>query len=151
MIIIFGSRRSVLNVGMLTLVCQNCHNPAAHALRRTVTKFTLFFVPLFPIGPSLYFTQCTFCGTTGRLTKPQALQLVAQQQQLSQPQFNVVPAAGQQQYLPQQQYGQQPALPPGNQPPYGSGQPALPPAPQQQYQQPYQQQPPFQQQPPYQG
>jgi hypothetical protein len=62
---------------MVTFLCGRCGNPAAHALRKAVTKFTLFFIPLFPINVK-YTTQCTFCGATNRLTKEQALQAEAQ-------------------------------------------------------------------------
>ena len=77
--IIYGWRRRVAEVAMLTLMCQRCQTPAAHALRRSVTKVTLFYIPLFPIS-SKYFTQCTFCGATVRIGKEQAQQLQDQQQ-----------------------------------------------------------------------
>jgi len=75
---------------MLTLLCGSCGNPAAHSLKQRVTKFTLFFVPLFPIS-SKYSTQCTFCGAQQKLTKEQADQLQAQNAAQLQPQ----PGAGQ--------------------------------------------------------
>jgi hypothetical protein len=87
--IIFGTRRYMYQLAMLTLVCGNCGNPAAHTLRKYVTKFTLFFVPLFPFSTK-FRTQCTFCGLEQQITKEQADALLAQ------------PAA------PQQAYGQQP-------------------------------------------
>ncbi|MEU3277431.1 zinc-ribbon domain-containing protein [Streptomyces antibioticus] len=75
--IIFGTKGYLYQLAILTLVCGGCGNPAAHALRKRVTKFTLFFVPLFPFSTK-YATQCTFCGTEQRLTKEQADQLLAQ-------------------------------------------------------------------------
>ncbi|MEV8526110.1 MULTISPECIES: zinc-ribbon domain-containing protein [unclassified Streptomyces] len=87
--IIFGTRRYLHQLAMLTLVCGNCGNPSAHALRKYVTKFTLFFVPLFPFSTS-FRTQCTFCGLEQQITKQQADGLLAQQA------------------APQQTYGQQP-------------------------------------------
>ncbi|MFI6687059.1 zinc-ribbon domain-containing protein [Streptomyces sp. NPDC050485] len=87
--IIFGTRRYLYQLAMLTLVCGNCGNPAAHTLRKYVTKFTLFFVPLFPFSTK-FRTQCTFCGLEQQITKEQADALLAQ------------PVA------PQQTYGQQP-------------------------------------------
>ncbi|MEU5696483.1 zinc-ribbon domain-containing protein [Actinosynnema sp. NPDC020468] len=77
--IIWGYRTKVFVLAMLTLVCGQCGNPAAHALRKNVTKFTLFFIPLFPIGVK-HSIQCAFCGVTNRLTKEQAQQLLAQHQ-----------------------------------------------------------------------
>ncbi|NUV60744.1 zinc-ribbon domain-containing protein [Streptomyces sp. CAI-85] len=75
--IIFGTKGYLYQLAILTLVCGGCGNPAAHTLRKRVTKFTLFFVPLFPFSTK-YATQCTFCGTEQRLTKEQADQLLAQ-------------------------------------------------------------------------
>jgi hypothetical protein len=75
---------------MITLLCGRCGNPSAHALRKRVVKFTLFFIPLFPIS-SKYSTQCTFCGAQTQMPKEQAEQLQAQIASQAQPQ----PAAGQ--------------------------------------------------------
>lgn len=75
--IIFGTKGYLYQLAILTLVCGRCGNPAAHALRKRVTKFTLFFVPLFPLSTK-YTTQCTFCGAEQKLPKEQAEQLQAQ-------------------------------------------------------------------------
>jgi hypothetical protein len=72
--IIWGFRHTVLQLAMVNYVCGYCSNQAAHALRKVVNKFTLFFIPLFPVSTK-YFTQCTFCGATNRLTKEQAEQV----------------------------------------------------------------------------
>jgi hypothetical protein len=95
--IIFGTRGYLYQLAMLTLVCGHCGNPAAHTLRKRVTKFTLFFVPLFPFSTK-YSTQCTFCGMEQRITKEQAEGLLAHPQQ---PEYG-------QQGAPQQQAGQNP-------------------------------------------
>ncbi|MFD6726538.1 zinc-ribbon domain-containing protein, partial [Streptomyces sp. NPDC060131] len=55
--IIFGTKGYLYQLAILTLVCGRCGNPAAHTLRKRVTKFTLFFVPLFPFSTK-YATQC---------------------------------------------------------------------------------------------
>lgn len=75
--IIFGTRSVLYRLAMITLLCGRCGNPAAHSLRKRVVKFTLFFIPLFPISTK-YSTQCTFCGTELAVPKEQALQLQAQ-------------------------------------------------------------------------
>lgn len=75
--IIFGTKGYLYQLAILTLVCGSCGNPAAHTLRKRVTKFTLFFVPLFPISTK-YATQCTFCGAEQKLTREQAEQLQSQ-------------------------------------------------------------------------
>ncbi len=98
--IIFGTKGYIYQLAILTLVCGHCGNPSAHTLRKRVTKFSLFFVPLFPISTK-YTTQCTFCGAQQKITKEQADQLLAQN------------AAGGQGGQP---YGQQPQMQPGQQP-----------------------------------
>ncbi|MDQ0936218.1 zinc-ribbon domain-containing protein [Streptomyces turgidiscabies] len=69
--IIFGTKGYLFQLAILTLVCGQCANPSAHALRKRVTKFTLFFVPLFAFSTK-YTTQCTFCGAEQKVTKEQA-------------------------------------------------------------------------------
>ncbi|CAM3349279.1 zinc-ribbon domain-containing protein [Kibdelosporangium persicum] len=75
--VIFGFRTKVLVLAMLTLLCPRCGNSGAHPLHRAVTKFTLFFVPLFPVRTK-YSTQCTFCGLTSPVSKDEATRLVRQ-------------------------------------------------------------------------
>ncbi|MEU3185435.1 zinc-ribbon domain-containing protein [Streptomyces sp. NPDC006923] len=75
--IIFGTKGYLYQLAILTLVCGQCGNPSAHTLKKHVTKFTLFFVPLFPFSTK-YRTQCTFCGAEQRVSKEQADQLLAQ-------------------------------------------------------------------------
>ncbi|CAL9468232.1 hypothetical protein SUDANB6_02782 [Streptomyces sp. enrichment culture] len=77
--IIFGTKGYLYELAILTLVCGRCGNPSAHVLRRRVTKFTLFFVPLFPFSTK-YSTQCTFCGAEQRVGREQAERLRAQAQ-----------------------------------------------------------------------
>lgn len=74
--IVFGTKTYLYTLAMLTLVCGRCGNPAAHSLKKRVVKFSLFFVPLFPINTK-YLTQCTFCGAGQQISKEQADQLQA--------------------------------------------------------------------------
>ncbi|MBV9843751.1 MAG: zinc-ribbon domain-containing protein [Kutzneria sp.] len=76
--LIFGTRRYVYQLLTTMLVCNFCRNPAAHVLRRFTTRFTLFFVPLFPVSTS-HQLQCALCGATSHLSKDQAQQLVDSQ------------------------------------------------------------------------
>jgi hypothetical protein len=73
-VVIFGLRTRVFVLAVLTLLCPRCGNRAAHPLHRSVTRFTLFFVPLFPVRTG-YSTQCTACGATNRLSKDEAARL----------------------------------------------------------------------------
>ncbi|MQY26599.1 zinc-ribbon domain-containing protein [Nocardia aurantia] len=134
--LIWGWRRSVTQLAIITLVCGNCHNPSAHTLRKVVTWFTLFFIPLIPLSTK-HTLQCTFCGAGSDVPKervPEMLALaqgVPPQQQAPQQQWGAPAPAMSQPNLPLQQ-------PMPQQQPYPS--PGYP-----QQQQPYQQQ----QQPPY--
>ena len=74
MFFVFGTRRTVAQLAMVVLTCANCRRTAANAVLKTVTKFTLFFVPLFPVR-TRYATQCTACGFQQGIDKGQAEQL----------------------------------------------------------------------------
>ncbi|MEV1044935.1 zinc-ribbon domain-containing protein [Streptomyces sp. NPDC049916] len=75
--IIFGTKGYLHQLAVLTMVCGWCGNPAAHTVRKRVTKFTLFFVPLFPFSTK-FATQCTFCGGERQIPKEEADRLLAQ-------------------------------------------------------------------------
>ena len=75
--IIWGWRSYVRSLAMLTFLCGNCGNPAMHHVKRAYTKFTLFFIPLFPVRTK-HTTQCTFCGLNSQVSKHEATQLLQQ-------------------------------------------------------------------------
>jgi zinc-ribbon family len=77
-VLIFGISTKMHQLAMLNLLCGYCGNPSAHSLRKRVMKFSLFFVPLFPVAPAKHVLQCTFCGGTSEVTKENAEQLMAQ-------------------------------------------------------------------------
>ncbi|MEV4530237.1 zinc-ribbon domain-containing protein [Streptosporangium sp. NPDC049304] len=74
MMLIFGLRTVAHRLGVVTLTCRNCGNTAAQVLSRRVTKFSLFFVPLFPVR-TRYVMQCTFCAASYAITKDEANRL----------------------------------------------------------------------------
>jgi hypothetical protein len=74
--IIWGMRSYVKSLAVLTLACSNGHT-AAHQLLERTRKFTLFFIPLFPIGRSR-FTVCTACSQRVNLSKEQTAQMLQQ-------------------------------------------------------------------------
>ncbi|MCP2164948.1 zinc ribbon domain-containing protein [Goodfellowiella coeruleoviolacea] len=132
--IIWGFRTTTLQLVMLTLLCRGCGNPAAHSLNRRVTKFTLFFIPLFPVSKK-HHLQCTFCGLAYEIDRANADQLLAQAQGQPQPGYPQAQPGhpqgqpgypqGQQPYgAPQHQGPQHQAVQPGGLPPAqpGSGQ-----------------------------
>jgi hypothetical protein len=144
--IIYGWKRYVKMLAVLMLVCQHCAMPSEHVIRRLTTKFTLFFIPLFPIGRK-HTMICTACQAESKISRQQAEELAAGAGQPA-------PHPGRQpmqpppvQHLPQPQpaYG-----PPQGQPQFHPGQPPMrPPVPGPQ--QPYGPQPPFMGQPGYQA
>jgi hypothetical protein len=76
-ILVWGFKSYVRLLGIVTLICGHCQNPAAQRLVEQTRKFTLFWIPLFVTKRQSLMT-CTFCGTTSVLTKEQAATLVAQ-------------------------------------------------------------------------
>lgn len=69
--IIWGFRVTQALLATLNYVCDNCRQPAAHQLVKRVRKFTLFFIPLFPVSTK-YVDTCTYCGRTIEVPKEQA-------------------------------------------------------------------------------
>ena len=117
--IIFGFRSFVKALGMLTLVCNHCHNPAAHRLVQRSRWFTLFFIPVIPLGFSRY-TVCAYCATASKISKDDAERLLAGTSgpQAPQPAPQLAPQAAPQFQTPP------PAAPPG--PQAIDGPPSLP-------------------------
>ncbi len=110
--IIFGTRGYLQVLAMVNFICTNCHNPAAQKVVQRIVRFTLFFIPLFPISKS-YSTTCTFCGLTSKINKEQADQYVAygaqQQAQYRAPAQEQIPSGQQwdqngQPHFPAQQF-----------------------------------------------
>ena len=75
MLLIFGTKGYARTLAIVMLVCQSCGTPAAHRVAEYIRKFTLFFVPLFPISHK-YSLTCTFCAHTTAITEDQAQRYV---------------------------------------------------------------------------
>jgi hypothetical protein len=71
-VLIFGFRTRVAVLATLTYVCEVCGVPAAHRVVRRSRWFTLFFIPVFPLGGGQYSDTCINCGRARPLTKEQA-------------------------------------------------------------------------------
>jgi hypothetical protein len=94
-LIIFGLCRRGYRMANVFAMCGICHTPAAQAVVRIKTFFTLFFIPLVPVGTK-YRSTCTMCGGTIELSKDQADQaMVTMQQQRAQAQAQQTPAFAQ--------------------------------------------------------
>lgn len=61
--LIFGLSTKQVLLATLMYVCDVCGNQAAHQLVKRVRRFTLFFIPVFPVGTT-YTDTCTFCART---------------------------------------------------------------------------------------
>jgi tetratricopeptide (TPR) repeat protein len=55
----------------ITTRCPQCEQMAELIPRSYRQWFTLFFVPVFPIGPKMLFSQCALCSTTFRVPPDQ--------------------------------------------------------------------------------
>jgi len=62
--LIFGFKSSDRRLAAPVLLCAYCGATAAQVLVRRTTKFSLFFIPLFPVRAARYFMQCTNCANT---------------------------------------------------------------------------------------
>ncbi len=69
--LIFGLHVSRILMATPVYVCERCGNNAAHQLVKRVRKFSLFFIPLFPVG-TRYEDTCTACGRVIDVSADQA-------------------------------------------------------------------------------
>jgi len=82
MFVIFGIKRLKRRLATMFALCGQCRTPAAQVVVRMSTWFSLFFIPVIPLGHR-YSSTCTFCGMSTKLDKAQALQMVAAAQNAS--------------------------------------------------------------------
>jgi hypothetical protein len=82
MFVIFGIKRMKRRLATMLALCGQCSTPAAQVIVKTSTWFSLFFIPVIPLG-SKYISTCTLCGGSVKIDKAQALQMVAAAQQIS--------------------------------------------------------------------
>ena len=66
MFLIFGFKTADKRHGSQVRPCEICGVTAAQVLIRRTTKFSLFFISLFPVKPASYYVQCTNCGSVRR-------------------------------------------------------------------------------------
>ncbi|GIE99839.1 zinc-ribbon domain-containing protein [Paractinoplanes rishiriensis] len=72
MFILFGFRTREQMVSTSSMVCEVCGVQASQALVKRSTKFSLFFIPLFPVRPSAYYLRCAHCATMRPARQPAA-------------------------------------------------------------------------------
>jgi transcription elongation factor Elf1 len=76
MFILMGLRRVVARLGTTFLLCPYCQTPAAQAVTRVRRWFTVFFIPVVPLGAK-YVITCTMCGRATQVAQETADAYVA--------------------------------------------------------------------------
>ena len=74
--IIWGYRTRVAILATLTYICETCGIQAAHRVLRRRRWFTLFFIPVAPLGAGKYTDTCINCGRVRQLTREEAESVV---------------------------------------------------------------------------
>jgi hypothetical protein len=60
-LIIWGTRSSEKVVGEGQFSCPQCRNHVPFTHKKLQRYFTLYFIPLFPIGTIAEFVECVYC------------------------------------------------------------------------------------------
>jgi predicted RNA-binding Zn-ribbon protein involved in translation (DUF1610 family) len=69
-LLIFGIGTKESLLGVPYYICETCGQAAAHRLLKLSRRFTLFFIPLIPLGVR-YYDTCTSCARTIELSEQQ--------------------------------------------------------------------------------
>jgi hypothetical protein len=72
MFIVFGVKRLYRVLATMSYVCVNCGQAAAHRIYSRWLFFSVFLLPVFPLGRKHHHSQCIGCGATVNLTREQA-------------------------------------------------------------------------------
>lgn len=59
--IIYGSRGFDSEIDQRTFFCPNCNNNSNASIKEVKRYFTLYFIPLFPIGSAGVYVECQRC------------------------------------------------------------------------------------------
>ncbi len=70
--IVYGYRNKEIEIGTGNFYCPKCEVQRQYKHKKTVRYFTLFFVPLFPLGTLSEYVECSVCGRT---YKPEILSI----------------------------------------------------------------------------
>jgi hypothetical protein len=62
-IIFYGSRGIVSHLASGEFFCPHCGTRGRYQLKQVRRFFTLYFIPLFPIGGGMRFVECDQCGS----------------------------------------------------------------------------------------
>ena len=61
MFFLFGMRTKAKGIAQVESVCTKCNRATMHAVVETKKFFTLFFIPVIPLGGN-HFAKCGVCG-----------------------------------------------------------------------------------------
>lgn len=84
--IVYGFRNRGKILGQRMLNCPNCHRDAMTTASRNQRWFTLFWIPIFPIGAKKTVARCGLCGFQYQVDNQQAEALYTQNQAQAAPQ-----------------------------------------------------------------
>ncbi len=76
MFFLFGVRTKSQALGQFERPCVKCARPTMHAAIEAKRRFTLFFIPVIPLGTN-YATRCGVCGLALKSTAEIKNQLTA--------------------------------------------------------------------------
>src|SRR5262245_11435130 len=62
--LIYGYRNRTIEQGTGIFQCPNCRDQRAYTRKKVVRYFTLFFIPLFPLGTLSEYIECQLCRRT---------------------------------------------------------------------------------------
>ena len=67
MFFLIGMRTKAKAISQQERPCTKCVRPTMHAMVETKKWFTLFFIPVIPLGGN-YFARCGVCGLNTKCT-----------------------------------------------------------------------------------
>lgn len=76
MFFLFGTRSKAKALGQIERPCSKCGRPTVQTVVELRRWFTLFFVPVIPLGSS-QVVRCNLCGLTLRVSQELKAQLAA--------------------------------------------------------------------------
>jgi hypothetical protein len=93
--IIWGSRTIVLTIGAGTFFCPKCRVTQTFSHKQQKRFFTLYYIPIFPIGDGQHYVECQHChGTfTPEVLRMPSLQVTYQQRHPLRNAYGLVAAA----------------------------------------------------------
>jgi uncharacterized Zn finger protein len=75
-ILLFGTRLRSTVIALVSFVCPFCSKDVPQRVVKAVNRFTLFFVPLFPVS-TRYENECSNCGGVTAISREQADNAIA--------------------------------------------------------------------------